>query len=58
MRAAWAGYPDGYAGDLRPGLKGLGAGGSILIGGDMVAAEIEEVVDLIVGGEKTLCLAG
>src|SRR5215212_3997553 len=29
-----------HAGDLGPGLKGLGAGGSILVGGDVVAAEM------------------
>jgi hypothetical protein len=51
--------PDaGNAGDLGPGLKGLGAVGSILIGGDVVAAEMKEVVDLVVGGEETLRLAG
>jgi hypothetical protein len=36
----------------------LGAVGSILIGGDVVAAEMKEVVDLVVGGEETLRLAG
>src|SRR6476646_2489063 len=46
----------GHAGDLGPGLKGLGPGGSIQIGGDVVAAEMEEVVDLVVSGEETLCL--
>src|SRR4051794_5519576 len=45
-----------HAGDLGPGLKGLGAGSSILADGDAVAAEMKEVVDLIVGGEETLCL--
>src|SRR4051812_6252536 len=30
--------------------------GSMLVGGDVVAAETEEVVDLIVGGEETLHL--
>ena len=49
---------NGHAGDLGPALKGLGLGGSILIGGDVVAAERKEVVDLVVGGEKTLRLAG
>ena len=48
----------GHAGDLDPGLKGLGPGSSVLIGGDVIAAEEEEIVDLIVGGEETLCLAG
>ena len=46
----------GRAGDLGPSLKGLGSGGSILAGGDVVAAEMEEVVDRVVGGEETLCL--
>jgi hypothetical protein len=48
----------GHAGDLGPSLKGLGAGGAILIGGDVVAAEMEEVIDLVVGGEEALGLAG
>jgi hypothetical protein len=33
----------GHAGDLGPALKGLSPGGSILIGGDVVAAERKEV---------------
>src|SRR4051812_48616781 len=45
--------PSGHAGDRGPGLKGLGPGGSILGGGDVVAAEVEQVVDLIVSGEKS-----
>src|SRR5919202_1081588 len=32
--------------------------GAVLAGGDVVAAEVEEVVDLVVGGEETLRLAG
>ena len=48
----------GHTGDLGPGLKGLGPEGSILIGGDVVTAEMKEVIDLVVGGEETLCLAG
>jgi hypothetical protein len=48
----------GHAGDLGPALKGLGPGGSILIGRDVVAAERKEVVDLVVGGEETLRLTG
>ena len=50
--------PSGHAGDLGPGLEGLGPGGSILDGGDVIAAEVEEVVDPIVGGEEALGLAG
>src|SRR3954471_9588590 len=48
----------GNPGDLGPGLEGLGPGGSILRGGKVIAAEVEEVVDLIVGGEETLGLSG
>jgi hypothetical protein len=36
----------------------LGPGGSILGGGEVIAAEVEEGVDLIVGGEETLSLSG
>ena len=50
--------PSGHAGDLGPGLEGLGPGGSILGGGAVIAAEVEEVVDLIVSGEEALGLAG
>src|SRR4051812_17786516 len=49
--------PSGHAGDLGPGLKGLGPGGSILDGGAVIAAEVEEIVDLIVSGEEALGLA-
>ena len=48
----------GNAGDLGPGLEGLGPGGSILDGRHSVAAEVEEVVDPVVGGEEALRLAG
>ena len=48
----------GDAGDLGPNLKGLGPGGSILDGWNFMAAEQEEVVDPVVGGEEALCLAG
>src|SRR3954468_24030729 len=50
--------PSGHAGDLGPGLEGLGPGGSVLAGGEVIAAEVEEVVDLIVSGEKPLGLTG
>src|SRR3954469_20313272 len=50
--------PSGHAGDLGPGLEGLGSGGSILGGGAVIAAEVEQVVDLIVSGEEALSLAG
>src|SRR3954454_12031385 len=50
--------PSGHAGDRDPGLKGLGPGGSILGGREVIAAEVEEVGNLIVGGEEALGLAG
>src|SRR3954468_19491239 len=50
--------PSGHAGDRGPGLKGLGPGGSVLAGGEVIAAEVEEIVDPIVGGEEALSLAG
>jgi len=39
-------------------LNGLGPGGSILDGWNLVTAEQEEVVDPVVGGQEALCLAG
>jgi hypothetical protein len=36
----------------------LGPGSSILGGREVIAAEMKEVVDLIVGGEDTLSLPG
>ena len=50
--------PGGHAGDLGPGLEGLGPGGAILVGGAVIAAEVEQVVDLIVGREEALGLTG
>ena len=50
--------PSGHAGDRGPGLEGLGSGGSILGGGAVIAAEVEEVVDLIVSREEALGLTG
>src|SRR3954469_7929479 len=49
--------PSGHAGDLGPGLKGLGPGGSVLGGGAVIAAEMEEIVDPVMGGEEALGLA-
>jgi len=46
----------GDVGDLGPDLKGLGPGGSILRGGHSVTAEVEEVVDPVMGGQETLRL--
>jgi len=59
MRAAcsWL-RRSGDAGDLGPNLKGLGPGGSILGGRHLMTAEVEQVVDPVVGGEETLRLAG
>ena len=37
----------GNTGDLGPGPEGLGSGGA-----KAVATEVEEVVDLVVGGEE------
>src|SRR5215204_5042885 len=51
-------YPSGHAGDLGPGLEGLGPGGSIRVGGEVIAAEVEQVADLVVSGEEALGLAG
>src|SRR3954453_9432190 len=46
--------PSGHAADLGPGLEGLGSGGAILTGGEVIAAEVEQFVDLIVRGEEAL----
>jgi hypothetical protein len=48
----------GNAGDLGPRLESLGSGSSILVGGDVIAAEMEEVVDPVMGEKEALCLAG
>src|SRR3954471_8636472 len=50
--------PRGHAGDLGPGLEGLGPGGSILAGGAGVAAGGGHSVGIIGGGEEALSLAG
>jgi hypothetical protein len=47
-----------HAGNLGPGSGGLGAGGAVLIGWELVAAEMEEVVDPVMGREKTLRVVG
>jgi hypothetical protein len=49
--------PSGHGGDLGPGLEGLGPGGSIRVGGEVIAAEVEQVADLVVSGEEALRLA-
>jgi hypothetical protein len=45
-------------GDLGPDREGSRAGASVLGGGDVIATEVEEVVDLVVRGEEPLCLTG
>src|SRR3954449_5029839 len=49
--------PSGHAGDRGPGLKGLGPGGPALGGRAVIAAEVEEIVDPVMGGEEALGLA-
>jgi ribosome-dependent ATPase len=44
--------------DLGPDRERLRADGSIVRGRKMIAVEVEEVVDLVVGGEEPLRLAG
>ena len=44
--------------DLSPELEGSSSGSSIVGGGDVCAAEREEVVDLVVSREEPLCLTG
>src|SRR4051794_19775473 len=46
------------ASDLGPHREGLRAGGSVLDGRKVIAVEVEEVVDLVVGREEPLRLAG
>jgi hypothetical protein len=46
------------AADFRPDVESLGPGSSVLSGSDMITAEVEQVIDLIVGGEEALRLAG
>ena len=45
-------------GDLGPDREGLRAGGSVLGGREVIPVEVEEVVDLVVGREEPLRLAG
>src|ERR687894_1448150 len=46
------------AAHLGPRLEGARPGGAMLDGGDVVAAEVEEVADLVVGREEALRLPG
>jgi hypothetical protein len=45
-------------GDLRPKLEGPGPCGSLVAGGEVIAAEREEVVDLVMRREQPLRLTG
>ncbi len=44
--------------DVCPRLERTRPRGAVLAGGDVVAAEMEEIADLVVGGKETLRLAG
>src|SRR3954468_14867713 len=44
--------------DLGPDRERLRADGSVVSGRKMIAVQVEEVVDLVVGGEEPLRLAG
>ena len=44
--------------DLGPDREGLRPDGSVLAGGEVIAVEMEEVIDLVVGREEPLRLAG
>src|SRR3954470_1749710 len=46
------------ASDLGPDRERLRADGSVVSGRKMIAVQVEEVVDLVVGGEEPLRLAG
>lgn len=48
----------GNAGHCGPGLEGTGSGSSILVSRNMITAEVEEVVDLVVRGEEALGVPG
>ena len=49
---------DGYAANLRPDLKGMGPGVSMLGGGEVIATEMEQVVDRLVSRQEPLRLTG
>jgi hypothetical protein len=46
------------AADFRPDVEALGPGSSVLGSSDVITAEVEQVVDLIVGREEALRVAG
>src|SRR3954452_7182672 len=47
----------GDAGNIAPSLEGTVTGGTVIVGGQEVATELEEVVDLAVAGEEPLGVA-
>ena len=47
-----------HAGDFGPDLESLALASSVLGSSDVIAAEMEEVVDLIMGRQEALRLAG
>jgi hypothetical protein len=49
---------DADAADLCPDVEGSCSGSSVIGGGDVVSTKMEEIVDLIVGREEALGLAG
>ena len=50
----WRSGRSSDAADVGPRLERTRPRGPVLAGGDVVAAEVEEVVDLLVGGEEAL----
>ena len=48
----------GGAADLRPDLKGTGPGVSMLGSGEVIATEMEQVVDRVVSRQEPLRLTG
>ena len=53
---AWSSSCRSNPADIGPYLERMRPCGAVLAGGDAVAAEVEEVVDLVMGGEEALCL--
>jgi len=47
-----------HTANFGPDLEFLGPGSSVLGGSDVIATEVEEVIDLVVGGEEALRLTG
>jgi len=46
------------AGNLAPGAESVIAGGTVLVGGQAMAAELELVVNAALGGKEALGVAG